>query len=89
MKYYLSEGLIKRFKKLKRDNPVLLNKVKKQLMFFEINENHPSLRNHKLKGDMTDLWSISIDMNFRLIYYIKNNEAYFFIFGTHDEVYEY
>jgi mRNA-degrading endonuclease YafQ of YafQ-DinJ toxin-antitoxin module len=58
------------------------------LLFFELNENYPSLRNHKLKGGMNELWSISVGMNFRLIYFIEDNEAYFFECGTHDEVYK-
>lgn len=61
--------------------------VRKQLKLFENNENHPSLRNHKLGGELNDFWSISINKSIRMIYFIEDNEAYFFNIGTHDEVY--
>ena len=48
---------------------------------------HPSLRTHKLKGNLVNTWSISVEGNIRLIYTVKNNEAIFFKIGSHDEVY--
>jgi len=88
VKYRLSEKLIKKLIKLKKKQPDLLEQIKKQLVLFELNENYPSLRNHKLKGEMNEMWSISVGMNFRLIYFIEDNEAYFFECGNHDEVYK-
>ena len=87
MNYYIDDKLIKKLSKIKKRQPVLLEQIKKQLSLFKVNENYPSLRNHKLKGDMDEMWSISVGMNFRMIYFIENNEAYFFECGTHDEVY--
>jgi toxin HigB-1 len=87
VKYRVSEKLIKKLAKIKNKQPDLLGKIRKQLNLFELNENYPSLRNHKLKGEMNEMWSISVGMNFRLIYFIENNEAYFFECGTHSEVY--
>jgi len=88
VKYSISEKLIKKLSKIKKKQPDLLDQIKKQLVLFEQNENYPSLRNHKLKGEMGEMWSISVGMNFRLIYFIEDNEAYFFECGTHDEVYK-
>ncbi len=87
MNYYINDKLIKKLSKIKKRQPVLLEQIRKQLLLFKLNENYPSLRNHKLKGDMGEMWSISVGMNFRMIYFIENNEAYFFECGTHDEVY--
>ena len=87
MKYNISEKLLKKFTKIKKKQPELLDQIKKQLILFELNENYPSLRRHKLKGEMNEMWSISVGMNFRLIYFIENEEAYFFECGSHDEVY--
>ena len=87
MFHYINDKLIKKLSKIKKRQPVLLEQIKKQLLLFKVNENYPSLRNHKLKGDMGEMWSISIGMNFRMIYFIENNEAYFFECGTHNEVY--
>jgi addiction module RelE/StbE family toxin len=35
---------------------------------FKKNLFHPSLRLHKLKGKLEGLWSISIDMKYRIIF---------------------
>lgn len=88
MKYHINDKLIKKLTKIKRRDLELLNQIKKQLVLFELNENYPSLRNHKLKGDMNDIWSISVGMNFRLIYFTEDDEAYFFECGSHDQVYK-
>lgn len=87
MKYHINQKLLKKFSRIKKKQPELLDQVKKQLILFELNENYPSLRNHKLKGEMNDIWSISVGMNFRLIYFVENDEAYFFECGNHDEIY--
>jgi addiction module RelE/StbE family toxin len=87
VKYHISEKLLKKFSKIKKKQPDLLDQIRKQLVLFGLNENYPSLRNHKLKGEMDDIWSISVGMNFRLIYFIEDGEAYFFECGNHDEVY--
>ena len=41
---------------------------KKEALFRE-NPFHPSLRLHKLKGKLDGLWSISIDMKHRIIFF--------------------
>ena len=77
MEFSFSTELINELKKLK----------KKQLTVFKKNIRHPSLRTHKLKGNLSNAWSISIEGNIRMIYTIKNNQAIFFKIGNHDEVY--
>ncbi|HRN96697.1 MAG TPA: type II toxin-antitoxin system mRNA interferase toxin, RelE/StbE family, partial [Candidatus Levybacteria bacterium] len=62
-------------------------KIQKQLKLFTEDSKHPSLRTHKLKGKLSNSWSITIEGNMRMIYTIKNNEALFFKIGNHDEVY--
>lgn len=69
-------------------NRKLGQKINKQLKIFSQDPRHPSLRTHKLLGNLTNSWSISIDRNFRLVYTIlPDGEAYFYKFGTHGEVY--
>jgi addiction module RelE/StbE family toxin len=87
MDFSFSTEVTSELKKIKRKQPLLFKKIQKQLMLFKENIKHPSLRTHKLKGNLTNTWSISIQDNARLIYYIKNNEAIFFKIGNHDEVY--
>lgn len=87
MNFSFSTELTDELRKIKRKQPLLFTKIKKQLKLFQENIKHPSLRTHKLKGNLINSWSISIENNIRLIYFIKNNEAIFFKIGNHDEVY--
>ena len=88
MKVGFSDNLDKEFKKIKEtDNRLFIN-IEKKLSLFQQNPKHPSLRLHQLSGNLNNLWSISITMNFRMIYkLIDKNTAYFTKMGTHDEVY--
>lgn len=82
-----SPDLTKQLAQLKRKDPRLFQRIEKQLKVFKQNPHHQSLRLHKLKGDLKDVWSISIDRNRRLLY-TEDERIYFFSFGTHDEVYK-
>lgn len=72
---------------LKAKNPKLFKKIQKQLKLFTTDSKYPSLRTHKLEGNLEKSWSISIEGNIRMLYYIEGQEAVFFLVGTHDEVY--
>jgi addiction module RelE/StbE family toxin len=75
-------------KKIKRNNLKLSNKILKQLQLFSINSKHPSLRDHKLSGHLSNSHSISADMSIRMLYKIlADGSAHFFSIGTHDEIY--
>ena len=71
----------------KRDNK-LFKKIQKQLKLFQINPRHKSLRLHKVTRDVKSVWSISIDMNVRMLYIDSDEAFYFFALGSHDEVYK-
>jgi addiction module RelE/StbE family toxin len=85
--FSFSTEVLNELKKRKQKRPVLFRKIQKQLKIFKENSKHPSLRTHKLRGNLSDTWSISIEGNIRLIYTIKNKTAIFFKIGNHDEVY--
>lgn len=66
----------------------LFSKIERQIILFETNPKHPSLRLHKLTGNLKNTWSISITKSIRMIYELKHDDlAYFVDIGTHDEVY--
>lgn len=54
---------------------------------------HPSLDTHKLKGDLSDVWSCSVESNYRILFeFIEDPEGgedaiLLLDMGTHDEVY--
>lgn len=87
MDFSFSSEVITELKKIKQKHPLLFKKIQKQVKIFQENIKHPSLRTHKLKGNLINTWSISVEGNFRMIYTVKNNEAIFFKIGNHDEVY--
>ena len=88
MKTVFSRDFDKKLEKLIHSQPKLLNKVVKQIKIFQFDHKHPSLRNHKLSGILTNCWSVSVNMNIRMMYKIRaDGTAYFFDIGTHNEVY--
>ncbi len=88
MHYGVTLALKKKLQKIQRKQPLLAAKIQKQLNIFETNEKHPSLNNHKLKGNLDNIWCIYIDESIRMTYFFENDEAIFFKVGTHDEVYQ-
>lgn len=88
MHFRFSHEVSSYFKKLKRRDSKAFEQVKKQLILFESNPKHPSLRIHKLSGRLSNVWSLSIGLKLRLLYFIKDGEAWGYMIGTHDEVYK-
>ncbi len=84
----ISSKFKKNLADLNRKNKTLVVKINKQLILFSQNPAHPSLRTHKLSGNLSNSWSISVDRNFRMVYTISaDKKAYFYKLGTHEEVY--
>lgn len=88
MEITFSPEVTKYVNEIKKKNPQLLKKMEKQLRLFKENPKHPSLRTHKLQGDLSNTWSITIERNVRMIYYFSSNKIVFFLMETHDEVYK-
>ncbi len=83
-----SPDFIKKLKTLRRRNPSLVRKIETQLIRFQANSRHPSLRLHKLKGNLNQVWSLSVTTSFRLVFQKNEREDYFFDLGEHDEIYQ-
>ena len=47
---------------------LIQRKAVKAEIYFRDNAFHPSLRLHKLEGKLKGLWSISMDMKYRIIF---------------------
>ena len=88
MKIRLSDDVLKKVRKISRKDKKLSSTIEKQLALFTQNPKHPSLRLHKLTGELRNLWSISITKSVRMTYLQKEDEAHFTDIGTHDEVYK-
>lgn len=47
----------------------------------------PLLRTHKLKGDLADYWSFSVDDDLRVLFQWEGETFTLVALGTHDEIY--
>jgi mRNA-degrading endonuclease YafQ of YafQ-DinJ toxin-antitoxin module len=47
----------------------------------------PLLRVHKLKGELRDYWSFTVDDDLRVLFRWNGDEAFLVNLGSHDEVY--
>ena len=89
MKSFLfSPKFVKKLKGIERTDRRLNQLIKKRLDLFKNSPKHHSLRLHKLRGNLSNTWSISVNKSFRLVYVEEENSYYFFDLGFHDEIYE-
>jgi addiction module RelE/StbE family toxin len=88
-----SDSFARKLKRLLKQNPQLRSLVKQKLDLIAENPFHPSLHTHKLKGDLSDKWSCSLDYNNRIIFkFIESSESeekeiLLLVIGSHDQVY--
>ena len=76
-------------KKFVKKHPELLSQYAKTLKLLELNPFHPSLRLHKLTGKLSELYSVSINMTYRISidFIIDDKKIIPINVGKHDEVY--
>ena len=84
---------LRSFKRLIRKNPNLRLLIERTLQQLAEDPFHSTLCTHKLKGDLFNVWSCSIDYNYRILFEFVENpedeeEAILLLnLGSHDEVY--
>lgn len=84
---------IRAFKRIVRQNPQLRSLIEVTLEQLALDPFHPSLRTHKLTGDLSGIWSSSIDYSNRILFeFVKTSEdeeeaILLLNIGSHDEVY--
>jgi mRNA-degrading endonuclease YafQ of YafQ-DinJ toxin-antitoxin module len=74
---------------LLRRHPNAQSQYAKTLKLLEANPHHPSLRLHALKGKLSGLHSVSINLSYRitLALIITGSEVVLINIGDHDAVY--
>ncbi|KUG22303.1 higb toxin protein [hydrocarbon metagenome] len=84
-----TDSYLKRARKFIKKHPDLLSQYAKTLKLLEINPYHPSLRLHKLRGKLSELYSVSINISYRvtIIFLIKDDKIIPIDIGSHGEVY--
>jgi len=84
-----TDSYVKRAKKFIKKHPELISQYEKTLKLIELNPSHPSLRLHKLQGKLTELYSVSINISYRITidFLIEDNKIIPVDIGSHDDVY--
>ncbi|PKO46355.1 MAG: plasmid stabilization protein [Betaproteobacteria bacterium HGW-Betaproteobacteria-22] len=72
-----------------RRHPDLKSQYLKTLMLLEANPFHPSLRIHALNGKLQGLYSVSINLSYRITLelLIQEQDVILINVGSHDQVY--
>ena len=80
---------VRRAKKFFKRHPELTSQYEKTLKLLELNPYHPSLRLHKLSGKLSEMYSVSINISYRIsIYFLIEKDKIIPVdIGSHDEVY--
>lgn len=88
-KLIYTNSYIKRASKFAKRHPDLLSQYEKTLKILERDPNHPSLGLHPLKGKSKDLYSVSINVSYRitLLFFVTEKEIILVNVGHHNEVY--
>ena len=85
----MSNKYIKKEKTFVKKHPILKEKYKRVLTLLKANPYHPSLRLHKLQGNLKEYYSVSINLQYRIVldFIITENEIILVDIGSHGEVY--
>jgi len=84
-----TDSYLKRVKKFFKKHPDLISQYEKTLKLLEVNPNHPSLRLHKLHGKHSEIYSVSINITYRISidFIVEKDQVIPIDIGTHDDVY--
>ena len=84
-----TDSYIKKAVRFIKRHPDLLPQYEKTLKLLEINPSHPSLRLHRLKGTLSDLHSVSINISYRITleFIIDEKTVIPVDVGKHGEIY--
>jgi addiction module RelE/StbE family toxin len=88
--FIITDEYKKRLKKFFKRHPDMIKRYEKAITILEIDPFHPSLRIHKLKGNLEEYFSISINMEYRIVidFIVKNKEIIPIDVGSHNDVYK-
>ncbi|MBX2810100.1 MAG: type II toxin-antitoxin system mRNA interferase toxin, RelE/StbE family [Cellvibrionaceae bacterium] len=83
------ESYLRRAKKFLKKHPEIHNQYRKTLELLEVNPHHPSLRLHGLQGRLSGMWSVSINISYRIVLdlVIQDQDIILVDVGNHDQVY--
>lgn len=81
MEILYTQKFVREYKKIP---PGVQSKAEIRERMFRNNPQNTILKTHKLKGDLADFWSFSIDFSYRIIFELPDPEtAMFHSIGNH------
>ena len=75
---------MRKAKKLREPRASLLRAA---LRRFAADPQDPLLRTHKLKGDLSEYWSFSVDIELRVLFRWDGDDVFLVNLGSHEQVY--
>jgi mRNA-degrading endonuclease YafQ of YafQ-DinJ toxin-antitoxin module len=87
MNIYTSSSFDSAYKRLVRKKPEARTLLLTALSLLRNDFHSPSLKVHKLKGDMEGRWAFSLTYDLRVIFRIVKTDIWLINIGDHDEVY--
>jgi addiction module RelE/StbE family toxin len=82
------EPFLRILKKWRKKYPDLQERFQQKITLFVEEPFHPSLRTHRLSGNLDGYWSLSITHEYRLVFkFVLDNQVLLIDIGSHDEVY--
>ncbi len=70
-----------------KPHPNLINRFQERVELFVKDSSNSILKNHTLKDKKGNLKAFSITGDIRVIYSVKDDDAYFIDIGSHNQVY--
>jgi addiction module RelE/StbE family toxin len=85
----ITETYRKRLRKFLKKHPEMMDRYAKAVTLLEVDPFHPSLRLHKLQGNLKEYYSVSINMQYRIVidFIIVEHEIIPIDIGSHHDVY--
>jgi addiction module RelE/StbE family toxin len=87
MNLYSSVKFKLHLNKIVKRNVKLANLIDEKLELFKTNKNNPSLRLHKLSGNLSKYWSLSVNRSIRISFQYTKDGILLVDIGPHDQVY--
>lgn len=87
MKIKTTRDFVRKQRRLEKKNKNLHEKINQKLRILVDTPKHPSLRLHKLVSNKFEAWSISINMQLRILFVYRTYGILLVDIGGHGEVY--
>ena len=89
MKLVKDDDYKRKERKFFKKRPHLIDKYGEVLEKLKTNPFDPSLKTHKLKGDLSEFYAFSLTYEYRIIcvFLVQNETIVLVDIGSHDEVY--